>query len=207
MAAGPVIDKRGRLAALAPGAGASLELGCGGTRAYRDAVTVDAIDADSVDVVGDVFDVLAKIPAGAIETVYSSHFLEHIADLGRLLGEFQRVLAIGGRLVATAPHFSNPYYYSDPTHVRPFGLYSFSYFARDGLFRRRVPSYGNELSFRLADARLIFKAPRPFYLQHLVGIGLTAVVNSTRLTQEWYEGFWCWLVPCYEVTFVLVREA
>jgi hypothetical protein len=25
------------------------------------------------------------------------------------------------------PHFSNPHYYSDPTHVRFFGLYTMSY--------------------------------------------------------------------------------
>jgi SAM-dependent methyltransferase len=203
---GIVIDKHGRLGALVPSAGVSLELGCGNARKHPGAITVDAIDADAVDVVGDIFDVLARIPDGAVQTVYSAHFLEHIADLSGLVRELRRVLAIGGQVVAVVPHFSNPYYYSDPTHIRPFGLYSFSYLARDGLFWRQVPTYERDVAFRLKDVRLTFKAPRPFYMHYLLGRILTLLVNSTRLTQEWYEAFWCWLIPCYEIKVTLVRD-
>ena len=47
-----------------------------------------------------------------------------------------------GRVEVVVPHFSNPYGYSDPTHVRFFGLYTFYYFADEAdQPRRKVPAF------------------------------------------------------------------
>ena len=54
------------------------------------------------------------------------------------------------RLEVIVPHFSNPRGYSDPTHVRFFGLYSFYYFcAAEDQPRRKVPSFYCPARFRV----------------------------------------------------------
>ena len=184
---------------------ATLELGCGNRKRHPEAIGIDAIDYPAVDVVGDVFDVLARIPGGSVKAIYSYHALEHLTDLERLMSELRRVVVTGGRLNAVVPHFSNPYFYSDYTHRTAFGLYSFSYLASDSLFRRRVPRYVRDTGFRLQDVRLRFKAGRPFYVRHAFALLIGGVVNSTRMTQELYERAFCYLFPCYEIEFDLVR--
>ena len=199
-------DKTGRLAALVNARRGVLELGCGPVRRHPEAVTVDALDSEAVDVVGDVHTVLAAVPDGAVDAVHSYHFLEHLDALDRIVAECARVLRPDGVLHAVVPHFSNPYFHSDYTHRRTFGLYTFSYLAEDPLFRRRVPRYGVDLGLELVDVRLGFKSSPPFYVRHALRRALGVLVNSTRLTQEWYEAGWTGLFPCYEIDFSLARR-
>jgi SAM-dependent methyltransferase len=202
-----VRDKRGRLASLRSGGGrAVLEFGCGSRRAIPEAITVDALDYEAVDVVGDVFAVLAGVPDGSVDEVFSSHFVEHLSDLARLVSEVARVLKPGGTMRTVAPHFSNPYYYSDYTHRTPFGLYTFSYLSDDHLLRRKVPRYVGDTGFELVRVRLLFKAPRPFYVRYALRRLLQVIVNATTWTQEIYELGWCYWFPCYEVEYVLTRR-
>ena len=92
-----------------------------------------------------------------------SHFIEHVNDLSGLMIQAARVLRPGGEFRATAPHFSNPYFYSDPTHRRFFGLYTFCYLADGSPFRRQVPIYSTPLDLRLETVeKLRFKASHPF---------------------------------------------
>lgn len=206
-AATPLVrDRHGRLAVLIRERRGVLELGCGPARRHPEAVTVDALDFDGVDVLGDVFDVLAALPDACVDAVHSYHFLEHISPLQGVIQEMARVLKPGGLLHAVVPHFSNPYYYSDYTHRQPFGLYSFSYLAADPLLRRRVPRYQLDTRLELEDVRLGFKAPPPFYVRYALRRVVGAVVNSTRWTQEWYEAGWTGLLPCYEIDFALRKR-
>lgn len=201
-----MLDKQGKLAALIRARRGVLELGCGPSRRHDDAVTVDGLDFAGVDVVGDVFEVLAAIPDASVDAVHSYHFLEHVTPLTRVVGELARVLKPGGLLHAVVPHFSNPYFYSDYTHRQMFGLYSFSYLADDPLFRRRVPRYQVDTGLVLEDVTLGFKATPPFYVRHGLRRALGLVVNSTRLTQEWYEAGWTGWFPCYELDFKVRRR-
>lgn len=203
--AGTIIDRHGKLAALQAQTGGTLELGCGPARRHPEATTIDALPFDGVDVVGDIFDVLAALPDGSIDAIHSYHFVEHISPLPRLLGECARVLRRGGLMHTVVPHFSNPYFYSDYTHKQTFGLYSFSYLAEDPLFRRRVPRYSVEPEFVLDDVSLGFKAPPPFYVRYALRRVFGMVVNASRLTQEWYEAGWTGWFPCYEIDVRLKR--
>ncbi len=54
-----ILDKRGSLSWLQD---ASLELGCGGRKRHPEALGIDALDHECVDIVGDVYDVLAQMP-------------------------------------------------------------------------------------------------------------------------------------------------
>ena len=182
-----------------------LELGCGQTKRGPDWVGVDVLDTPAVDVVGDVFDVLRTLDDDSVAEVYSSHLFEHIEDLSALVTELERVLTVGGRLHVIVPHFSNAYFYSDPTHRRPFGLYTFSYFAEDQLLRRRVPTYAHVPRLRLESARLNFRSASEFRSRYRVKAALGRLVNSTVWLQEFYEENLVGILPCYELEFELVK--
>ncbi len=205
-AAAAVSDPRGRLAAVAAARAGVIELGCGPAPRHPGAVTIDALPFDGVDVVGDVFAALARLPDACVDEIHSYHFLEHVASLKDVVAAMARVLKPGGVLHAVVPHFSNPYYYSDYTHRTPFGLYSFSYLADDPILRRKVPRYQVDTGLVLQDVRLGFKAAPPFYVRYALRRALGAIVNSSRWTQEWYEAGWSGWFPCYEIDFRLKRR-
>lgn len=185
--------------------GAKLDLGCGPRKRGPEYLGVDLIDHPGVDIVGDVLDVLGAIESGVIAEVYCSHFLEHVDDLEAVLSEICRVTRQGGRIQIVVPHFSNPYFASDPTHKRPFGLYTFSYLARAAPLRRQVPDYGARLPVALSRVHLGFKSTPPFYGRHGFKRLIGSVVNLSNWTREFYEENLVYLVPCYEIEFELAR--
>jgi SAM-dependent methyltransferase len=183
-----------------------LDLGCGSTKHGPDYVGVDLLAGPGVDVVGDALEVLRSLPDGRATEIYTSHFLEHVEDLGGLMVEIERVLIPGGRLVVHVPHFSNPYFLSDPTHRRPFGLYTFSYYADDQMFRRRVPRYGHEARLRLERAELVFRSAIEFRWRSRIKAVLGRLINYNTWTQEFYEENLPWILPCYEIRVALSKR-
>lgn len=198
-----ILDKRAVLATLGPQHPVAIELGCGPNKQDQDALGIDALDFPGVDLVGDVFEVLRAFPDASVSRCSSSHFFEHIDDLSGLLAELARILHPGAVLRVKVPHFSNPYFYSDPTHHRTFGLYTLSYFARDGLLRRKVPTYGHRIDFALEAARLGFDSPFP--IRGLIRRSIGRLFNLATWLQEFHEENLCWLLPCYEIEYRLSR--
>lgn len=196
----PLVDKSG---VLAGDDLLRLDLGCGSTKRGPEYVGVDLLEQPGVDLVGDIFEALAALGDERVSEVYSSHFLEHVADLPALMLELERVLAPGGRLQLIVPHFSNPYFYSDPTHRQAFGLYTFSYFAEDVVLRRRVPLYGHQPRLRLEEVRLNFRSSVEFRVRHRLKALAGGLVNRNRSLLEFYEENLAWLFPCYELDFRL----
>ncbi|MCX9154888.1 methyltransferase type 11 [Niveibacterium sp. 24ML] len=197
------LDKHGVLPRFQAGERFSIELGCGPRKLDAAAVGIDALDFDCVDLVGDVFEVLAALPQGGVSSCYSAHFFEHIDDLPRLIDELARIMAPGKIATVKVPHFANPYFYSDPTHRRFFGLYTMSYYARDALLWRKVPNYGRMPAFELDAVTLKFDSPFP--IRGLIKRTLGRVFNLTTWLQEFYEENLCYLFPCYEVEYRLRR--
>src|SRR5439155_19836448 len=129
-----LIDKGAVLSRLGEHAPLTIEVGCGPRKRYAHSIGIDAIDYDGVDVVGDALEALRAFPDSSVDLVSSSHFLEHVADVGVFLDEMTRIVRPSGRIEIVVPHFAHPYFASDPTHVHRFGLYTFSYLAADGRF-------------------------------------------------------------------------
>ncbi|WP_417069644.1 methyltransferase domain-containing protein [Niveibacterium terrae] len=198
-----ILDKSGVLNRVCPENPIVIELGCGPSKLDPGAIGVDVLDFPCVDLVGDIFEALAALPDASVRSCRSSHFLEHVADLGRLIDEIERVLVPGGEMIATVPHFSNPYFYSDPTHSRFFGLYSMSYFATDDLLRRKVPLYGREPALALEAVHLGFNSPFP--VRGLIKRAIGRALNLCTFVQEFWEENLCYLIPCYELTYRLRR--
>ena len=119
--------------------------------------------------------------------------------------ELSRVMVKNANLIVVVPHFSNPYYYSDSTHKQPFGMYTFSYYAKDSLFSRQCPTYQRKINFQIKSVKLIFKSPRPFYFRYGLKKIAQFIFNMSSYLKELYEENFCWIIPCYELRFELVK--
>lgn len=201
-----LIDKKKIVARADSVSHIELELGCGNRKRNRQAIGVDMLDYPDVDIVGDVYEALAAFPPQSVDAVYSYHFVEHVPDVPKLLSELARVVKPNGHVEFVAPHFSNPYVYSDPTHRSFFGLYTFCYFSNNSPFARQVPTYDYKAEFRIVKVDLIFKSTRPFVVRYGIKRLIGSVFNSCTYLKELYEENFCYLFPCYEVSYILRRQ-
>lgn len=201
-----VIDKHGVLGELGRNGPVVLELGCGNRKRYPRTIGIDLVDLPCVDLVGDVCTTLAMFPKQSVNSVYAYHVLEHVDDLDGLLRQVGRVLKPGGLFDVVAPHFSNSHFYSDPTHKRFFGLYTFSYYADEEIFSRKVPHYWLTIPFVIRSVNLRFKSSPPFYVRHGIRRLIGMIVDSCGYLREFYEENISGIVSCYEVHYVLQKK-
>ena len=183
-----------------------LELGCGPKKAPG-RIGIDRLDLPTVDIIADLEQGLVFLPDNSVDEIHSESVLEHIDDLESLMREIWRVLRPGGRHTLFVPHFSNPYYYSDPTHKRFFGLYTFEYFCKErGRFKRQVPAFYYDYAYQTSEIRLIFKSS--WRSRNLVKKACQLLFNLSPWMMEFYEENLCNLIPCYgiEVTLRPLKE-
>lgn len=179
-----------------------IELGCG-PNPPPDVIGIDQLQLEGVDFVADLEKGLPFLPDNSVDEIRSRHFLEHIENFEDLMQEIYRVLRPEGHHVAVVPHFSNPHFYSDPTHKRFFGLYSFDYFAAPRYqLRRKVPSFYVDFQFEVIQRDLVFKSQ--FSVRNLFKQVIRRLFNTSNYLQEWYEENLCYLFPCQEIRFVMV---
>lgn len=200
-----VVDKKNYFSKINSESRIELELGCGSRKRNKAAIGIDMLDYPDVDIVGDIYDVLALFQNQSIDIVYAYHFIEHVESIGNLMSELFRILKPNGLIDFVAPHFSNPYFYSDPTHRSFFGLYTFCYFSIYSPFSRQVPAYQNESMFKLESVDLRFKSDPPFYIRYGLKMIIGKIFNSCYYMKELYEENFCYLMPCYEVCYKLRR--
>jgi SAM-dependent methyltransferase len=184
-------------------AGKRLRLNLGsGRRPLPGFYGVDRLPLPGVDVVADLNEPLSDLPDDSVDEIYARHTLEHVPRFLELLAELHRVTRPGGRLEVIAPHFSNPYGYSDPTHVRFFGLYTFFYFcAPEDQPRRKVPAFYLPQRFRVESVRcrLLKASPAGRLLTPL----LQGLINRGVGWLDWYERRVCRWLPAREIRYVL----
>jgi SAM-dependent methyltransferase len=184
-------------------AGRPLRLNLGsGMKPMPGFYSVDHLELPGVDVVADLNEPLAELPDDSVGEVYCRHTLEHVSRFLELMAELHRVVRPGGRLEFIVPHFSNPYYYSDPTHVRFFGLYSFFYFADPAdQPRRKVPAFYVRERFRVESVRCrLLKAG---LLDRVLRVVLEPLINRGIGWLDWYERRLCRWVPAGDIRYVL----
>ena len=181
-----------------------LELGCG-TAPQPGRIGIDLLDLPGVDIVADLEQGLPYIPDSSVDEIHSRSLLEHLDNFEGLMRDIVRVLKPGGTCHIFVPHFSNPYYYSDYTHKRFFGLYTFYYFvAEENQLKRTVPEFYTDIRIRILKIRLKFSSP--FKVRRAIKKLWTAIFNSSRWMQEYYEENLCWKIPCYGMDIVFTPD-
>jgi ubiquinone/menaquinone biosynthesis C-methylase UbiE len=180
-----------------------IDIGCGPNKkpGFKG---MDILPLPGVDFVVDLEKGFSFLPDNSVDEYYTAHFLEHIENFELVMGEIYRTLKPEGICTIFVPHFSNPYYYSDYTHKRFFGLYSFDYFSpSDTGFRRKVPTYNSSIKFKIVERKLIFKSPN-FLVTNLIKKHIwTRIFNSGKYFQAVYEEYFTKIISCYELKFVL----
>lgn len=191
---------------LESGAPVSLELGCGNRKRHPEAFGVDRLTYEGVDIVGDIHEVITAFPDGSVSAVYAYHCLEHLTNLKEIMVELNRILRPKAVLKIVVPHFSNPYFFSDYTHKTFFGLYTFCYFTKNSIFNRKVPDYNLVLDLSISKIKLILKSPPPFYFRWGFKKLLQKLFNLNTYVMEFYEENLCYVFPCYEIEYELIKE-
>jgi len=181
-----------------------LELGCGKNK-KPGAIGIDRIDLPGVDIVADIENGLDFIPDDSVDEIYAHSCFEHIRNFEKLMSETVRVLKKDGKAFVYVPHFSSPYCYSDPTHIRFFGLYSFYYFTGSKYqLSRKVPDYYFKTKIKIVSQKLVFDSP--FLLRKIVKRVIGAIFNLSRFSQEFYEENLCYIFPCYAIEMVFTPD-
>lgn len=180
-----------------------IELGPGKSKRNNNAIGIDICKKESVDYVADLNNGLIFLENNSVDEIQAFHFLEHVVNLEFFMSEIYRVLKKNGKVIATVPHFSNPYFYSDYTHQKFWGLYTIEYFTRNSLFKREVPKYYNNIEFELKDIKIIFASP--FRVRNKIKKLFQYFFNLNRYTQELYEENLIYLFPSYELYFEIEK--
>ena len=185
---------------LKSGRSAVLELGCGPEK-KEGRIGIDRLELPGVDIVADVNEGFPFLPDHSVDEIHSKSLFEHVENLEFFMREIVRVLKPGGKNYLFVPHFSNPYYYSDYTHTRFMGLYTFYYFVeeKDQLYRK-VPNFYSDVRIRILSQRLIFQSS--FRGINFFKKLFEKLVNLNHWFQEFYEENLCYLIPCYGMEIV-----
>jgi SAM-dependent methyltransferase len=168
---------------------------------------LDHLDLPGVDVVADLNEPLSSIPDNSVEAILAYHILEHVVNFLPLLKELHRIVIPGGKLEIVSPHFSNPYGYSDPTHVRFFGLYTFFYFSDEADQKiRKIPAF--YLPERFVVESVSVTLMPTFLMVKPIRRLTTKIVNSSFSMLDWFERSWCRRFPADSIRYVLhVKKA
>jgi SAM-dependent methyltransferase len=183
-------------------AGKPLNLELGGGMHKRDGYyNIDACQVPGVDLLADLNEPLSLIPDNSVASIFSNHVFEHVKELEALFSELHRITRSDGIIETVVPHFSNPFHYSDPTHVRTFGLYTMSYFVESDQqpFRRKLPCFYTKARFKFVDVRIEFFDFS--FLDQIVGRPLSVFVNRSVANQEFYERRLCWVIKARQLRF------
>lgn len=108
-----------------------LNLGCGTVR-IPNSIGVDRVKIEGyVDVVHDLDVVPFPFKTNSIDEIHFYHVLEHLQQPIKKMEELHRILKPGGVIYMRVPHFSSMGAFTDLTHVRPFGYFSFDCFQKN----------------------------------------------------------------------------
>lgn len=163
-----------------------LELGSGG-KDREGFYAVDLLELDGVDIIADLNKPLDLLPDASVDYIYSRHTFEHIHEFLPLMREIYRLVVKNGTIEIIVPHFSNVYGFSDPTHVRLFGLYSMFYFvsSQNQPGKRKVPEFYTDNRFILKSIKIEFY--KLGLIDRILAPVFTKFVNLNLFMQDFYE--------------------
>lgn len=162
-----------------------LNLGCGNKR-LEGFLGLDRYPCAAADVLCDVARAL-PFRDGTVDEVMLDNFIEHVADVPRLMGEILRVCRTEARVVVITPHFTAFASWRDPTHVQHFSYFSMDY------FEKPAASHYVGSGFRVEQKKLSF------------GGGLLGLIGRLifMLSPEQYEKKYCFIFRASTLRFVL----
>lgn len=163
-----------------------LNLGCGRSK-RADCLNVDRRAGVAPDLVWDLERFPYPLPARHFVQVFALDVVEHLENLPGFMEETYRLLAVDGILEITTPHFSCANSFTDPTHRRHLGYFSFDFFTPDSSYE-----FDTAARFAIVERALVFH-PGP--------VGRLAAAFANR-RPAFYERRLAWILPAW---FLVVR--
>ena len=146
-----------------------LDLGCGKNKHRIEETSVTGVDIDpesGADIIHDLNELPWPFHDSEFDEIICQDVLEHLDDLPSIMQEISRISKDGSIVKIRTPHYSSHYAYTDPTHRRYFGYYTFDHFCHRG--------------FSIIEKKLFF--PRLWRV-----LGLSAFFN--RYPRRWEQLF------------------
>jgi SAM-dependent methyltransferase len=135
----------------------------------------------------------------SVDEIHFYHVLEHLHDPIRKLEEIHRILKPGGVLYMRVPHFSSMGAFTDVTHVRPFGYFSF-----DCLDKNHYHHFYTTANFEILEKKIkylglypnegvyekyVHNNSCPWYARPFVRM-LNSLINVSPMAFERVWGYW-----------------
>lgn len=127
-----------------------LNLGCG-LKKRPDCLNVDVRPAVEPDLVWDLEKRPYPLPRDHFERIWALDVVEHLASVQDFVEEAHALLAPGGILEITTPHFSCSNSFTDPTHRHHLSFFSFDYFTDASQW-----SFYTGARFEIVERQLVF---------------------------------------------------
>ena len=160
-----------------------LNFGCG-QEIMKGYVNMDILKLPGVNVIYNFNKFPYPFKDNEFDEIYTSHVLEHLDDLIKVMAELKRICKSGAKIKIRVPHFSCGVSYRDPTHKRLFSYFTFDYFTDECFY--------NLPKFKIIKRKLNFT--------RLSFTFLNPIINPfINLSPALYERFFCWIFPCAEV--------
>lgn len=179
-----------------------IDLGCG-PKPKNGYYSLDILEISGVDIIADMNQPFDLIPDNSCSHIFSNHSLEHIMNLNTLMSEIYRISKPDAVIEIVVPHFSNVFAYSDPTHVRFFGIYSFYYYVTRSKQpgKRKVPDFYTDYKFLIHKIKIEFD--RLSLIDRLIVPIMRKLVNINIYTQTFYERRLSFLYHASQIRFLL----
>jgi SAM-dependent methyltransferase len=178
-----------------------LDIGCGNGKTKSEnpgdkVIGVDFAKLKGVDVVHDLEKTPLPFRKDEFDAVIANHVLEHIRNFVPLMNEIWRITKKEGVVRIKTPFYSSWGQFNDPTRVRFFTPFTFSYFEGESTYSHEVKKANKGVDFKVERVRINF------------GIGKSSVMNKIlnpllNINHRFYCRFFAWVFPAAEIEFVL----
>ena len=178
-----------------------LDIGCGNSKIKAESpndkvIGIDIAKLKGVNIVHDLEKTPLPFKNDEFDAVVSHHVLEHIRNFIPLMNDIWRITKKEGIVRIKTPFYSSWGQFNDPTHVRFFTPFTFSYFEGDNIYSHEVKKIGKKINFKVEKVRINF------------GIGKSSIMNRVfnpilNINHRFYCRFFAWIFPAAEIEFVL----
>ena len=156
-------------------------------------LNVDIVNLPWVDKVFNFESFPYPFEDNTFDEIYCSHILEHMSDLWKVMDEFYRIWKNWCKIKIKVPYFASPNAMWDYTHKRMFNTHSFEYFTKD--------CYYNNVDFKIVKQRIHRLSNHEFLKSEWIGNKIMdPIVN---LFPVFFERFFCYIIPCVEIHYLL----
>ena len=177
-----------------------LNLGCGKTK-IPNSIGVDRVKIENyVDVVHNLDKVPYPFESNSADEIHFYHILEHLHNPVEKLEEIHRILKPGGILYIRVPHSSSMGAFTDLTHMRPFGYFSFDCFQKNHyqhsytnvefeILKKEIKYFGLYPNAGFYE-KYIHPNQCPWYAKPFVRL----INFLIKLSPTFFERIWCYWV-------------